>query len=122
MKINYVGSKTDGETAFSDKTEITWFPGDCHEVSADHAEKMLKHPDVFALADEPVGLADAKPAAVLTPAMAEASTLAIEKPAVPLESMTREALQALAKERGVKFHPKHGAPKLIELLAAALPQ
>lgn len=123
LKIKYVGLKTAGEQAFMEQTGLTWMPGYSHDVSVDHAALMLKHPDVFALGDVPqsLGLGDAKPAAVLTPAMIEASTFVIEKPEVPLEAMTREALHALAKARGVKVHHTSGAAKVIEALQAAPP-
>ena len=72
MKIKYVGQKLDGERAFMEVTQLEWFPGDSHEVSDAHAEKMLQYPGVFAMDDEPLtgdqinpveaGLARAKPA------------------------------------------------------------
>jgi hypothetical protein len=52
-KIKYVGLKTGplGETAFSHDTNITWFPGTVKDVPQAIAGRMLRHPDVFALAD-----------------------------------------------------------------------
>ncbi|WP_294767245.1 hypothetical protein [uncultured Rhodoferax sp.] len=49
MQIKYVGAKQDGETAFAEKTGITWFPGDSHAVDDKVAARMLNHPDVFAV-------------------------------------------------------------------------
>ena len=132
-QIKYVGLKMTGEQAFIDDTKLEWFPGDSHEVSAAHAEKMLKHPDVFALADAPVGLADAKPVAVPPhgngndappPANKPGTTIHLPDPdnsLLDLAGMDKAALQALAKAHSVTFHHSHGAPKLIELLQAAFP-
>ncbi|MGE4244006.1 hypothetical protein [Ramlibacter sp.] len=51
-KIQYVGVKKDGETAFVRETGITWFPGTVKTIAdAELVAKMLRHPDVFALAD-----------------------------------------------------------------------
>ena len=107
-QIKYVGLKMTGEQAFIDDTKLEWFPGDSHEVSAAHAEKMLKHPDVFALADK-------------VPPVAETVTARIEDtPTHPdLNSMSREDLHALAKARGVKVHHTSGAAKVIEALQDA---
>ena len=127
-QIKYVGLKTTGEQAFIDDTKLEWFPGDSHEVSAAHAEKMLKHPDVFALADAPVGLADAKPVAVPpngngndAPPPASQEIALPDGPIIELSHRDKAELQALAKEHSVTFHHSHGVPKLIELLQAAFP-
>lgn len=123
-KIKYVGLKTAGEQAFIEDTKLEWFPGDSHEVSAAHAEKMIKHPDVFALADEPVGLADAKPAAVTPPPTDKVVCTLIELPdGSPLDiaGMDKAALQALAKTHGVDVHHSAGAAKVAEALQAAFP-
>lgn len=125
MKLNYVGQKTDGETAFSEKTGITWMPGDSFEVSDAHAALMLNHPDVFALADAEVetaaGLADATPAA---PVAADAGTdtqwaTAPDGTHLLLSDMTKEQLHACAKQYGIEVHPKCGAAKVIEALQSA---
>ena len=51
MKIYYVGTKPDGETAFSPITGITWMPGDSHDIADEKiAIRMLQHPDVFSKA------------------------------------------------------------------------
>lgn len=118
-QIKYVGLKTTGEQAFIDDTKLEWFPGDSHEVSAAHAEKMLKHPDVFALADTVPAAAE-----TVTAKTDETRTFVrVDTPkgqiAVELQTMSREDLHALAKERGVKVHHTSGAAKVIEALQDA---
>lgn len=112
MKIKYVGAKPDGETAFSDKTGITWHPGDVHEVKEAVAAAMLKHPDVFAIdAVEVVPTkADAPISASIT--LADGSVVA-------LDALDKEALHALAKEQGVAIHHAAGSAKVVEALVAA---
>lgn len=121
MKIKYVGVKEDGETAFSRETGLTWMPGDVHEV-ADKAiaAKMITHPDVFAPADEPVGLANAKPAAAPTDETQPAQWANTpDGEAVLLSDMSKEDLHALAKKYEVKVHHSAGAAKVIEALQEA---
>lgn len=50
-RIKYVGLKQNGERAFLKETGIEWFQGDVNDVEDEIAKTMLKHPDVFALAD-----------------------------------------------------------------------
>lgn len=129
-KIKYIGLK-ERETAFSVETSIVWTPDTVESVDLKHVEAMLKHPDVFALADAPVGLADAKPVAVLPdgtgnesapPANKPSTQISIpDGPLVEMSHLDKAGLQALAKAHGVTFHHSHGAPKLIELLQAAFP-
>lgn len=64
-KLQYVGQKKDGERAFKEKTGIEWFPDTVADVPAALAADMLKHPDVFALADADAALSSATP--VTTP-------------------------------------------------------
>lgn len=75
-KIRYVGLKQE-ETAFKDLTGITWAKGAVEPVDIKHVVAMLKHPDVFELAEESIGgLADAKPtpaAQVAIPQLGEAA-------------------------------------------------
>ncbi len=47
MKIQYIGIKRDGETAFKHDTRITWYPGDVNDVQDSIGVLMLRHPDVF---------------------------------------------------------------------------
>ena len=50
--IQYIGNKVGGERAFKEKTGIEWFPGDePKEVKEEHAALMLKHDDIFKVAD-----------------------------------------------------------------------
>lgn len=147
-KIKYVGLKQDGETAFSRDTGITWFQGDSHEVPDGMAKRMLQHPDVFALDDEQPKAEPSKvtlqPAAkVVTPATVAAQTnvepvtetqvstapanitlapgkeVKPEAETVDLTALDKEALHALAKERGVKVHHNAGAETVRKAMAEA---
>lgn len=119
MKIKYVGVKLDGETAFASESGVAlWLDGDSHEVKDAVAAKMLKHPDVFALdeaikADEPVQAVQvAEPVLI--------SETGIPAPGLtPLESMTKEQLQDLAKDKGLKLHHNAGVETLIKAIKAA---
>lgn len=132
MKIKYVGMKQDGETAFSDETRITWFPGSVEDVPDAVAERMLKHPDVFAVHDElltggqvvekpaALSLADAKPVATAhdeTPSTIQLADGAL----LPLNGLDNAALHELAKTHSVNVHHNAGAPKVIAALVAAFP-
>jgi hypothetical protein len=56
INIKYVGLKKHGERAYQELTGIEWFPGSVHPVGAEHANRLLQHPDVFARAsaDQPL--------------------------------------------------------------------
>lgn len=73
-KLKYAGAKSGpvGETAFASETGITWFPGTVKNVSDALAQRMLQHPDVFALAGdkEPESDGDATAEAIEQPAPA----------------------------------------------------
>lgn len=135
-KLKYVGLKKDGERAFQDKTGIEWFPGTVEDVPAALATQMLKHPDVFALADAAdVTLAEAKPAAVVDqtnnpgiPAWAKDGIAA---------GLTDEQLQSLAEaggpdtEAGAKlwleltgkpFHTEPPPPKYVIRMPDGMPR
>lgn len=119
MKIKYVGVKLDGETAFAGESGIAlWLDGDSHEVKDTVAAKMLKHPDVFALDDaikaaEPVQVAQVAESVVMAETGIPASGL------TPLESMTKEQLQELAKAKDLKVHHNAGIDTLIKAIKAA---
>lgn len=118
-KIKYVGLK-ERETAFSVETSIVWTPGAVESVDLKHVATMLKHPDVFALADEPasMGLADKAPAKASV--KTETTAAAVDETEQPaLDTMSREELHALAKARGIKVHHTSGAAKVIEALQDA---
>ena len=125
-KIKYVGLK-ERETAFSVETSIVWTPDAVESVDLKHVALMLKHPDVFALVDAPVGLADAKstePPAPPVNAPTDKGKLVQwantpDGEMVVLSDMSREELHALAKAHGVKVHHTSGASKVIEALQAA---
>lgn len=187
-KLKYVGAKTDGERAFKEKTGIEWFPGTVENVPAALASEMLRHADVFALADDQtpaatslasvstapvtgtststgvptgtdappplpawatrgidIGLTDAqleviaqaggpdtetgaklwldsagKPFHTEPPPPTYVMKTADGMPRV-LDGMDRDALQALAKELGVKVHVNTGVAKVSEALVAAFP-
>lgn len=127
-KIKYVGLK-ERETAFSVETSIVWTPGAVESVDLKHVEAMLKHPDVFALADAPqaMGLADVQPVkADETPKTigevpAKTDRIPADALSPDLTAMSREELHALAKARGVKVHHTSGAAKVIEALQAPHP-
>lgn len=128
MKIKYVGLKPDGETAFSSETGITWFPGDSFDVSDKHGQKMLNHPDVFAIDEstsEPVS--EAKPVAKLS--LAPGAKVELDTPAsITIDGVTHDlnvldldAIHALANELDVKVHHKAGTDKVKAALLAAYP-
>ena len=132
MKIAYVGVKLDGETAFTDKTGITWMPGDSFEVADDVATKMLQHPDVFAK-DE--GKATAKtddttdtsgitlmPGGKVEPTDKPASVLHLaDGTTKDLAGMEKADLHILAKELGVTVHPNAGAATVVAKILEAFP-
>lgn len=119
MKIKYVGVKLDGETAFASESGIAvWLDGDSHEVKDAVAAKMLKHPDVFALdeaikAAEPVQVVKVAESVVIAEAGIPPLGL------TPLESMTKEQLQELAKAKDLKVHHNAGIDTLIKAIKAA---
>jgi len=108
MKIKYVGSKDDGETAFSREpgAPAIWLKGDSHEVSETLAKRMLQHPDVFAMDDDSAIKAKDKPKAN-------------QETADEFSGLTKEQLHAMAKELGVEVHHAAGAAKVTEALRAA---
>jgi len=127
MKIKYVGLKEQGSTAFADKTGIArWMRGDVHDIAdADLVERMLKHPDIFAVVDAKAApkITPAPTAAPVAPAPVQAKdstptaqTLApgaaIEPAAQPvtnqdvvatLDAMDDAAVRAFAKAGGLKI-------------------
>lgn len=132
MKIAYVGVKLDGETAFSDKTGITWMPDDAFEVANDVATKMLQHPDVFAK-DEGKAAAktdDTKDTSGITlsagtkvdPTDKTVSVLHYQDGTTKvLDGLEKEELHALAKQLEVKVHPNAGAANVAAKLLEAFP-
>ncbi len=148
-KIKYVGLKHDGETAFGRETGITWFQGDSHEVPDSVAKRMLNHPDVFAVdsgavkaepapapapapvtlqpviqlqAQEPVTETKVGTEAAnftLAPGAEVASSNEQVAQVVDLALLDKEALHALAKERGIKVHHNAGADTVRKALAEA---
>jgi hypothetical protein len=108
MKIKYVGLKQKC-TAFLAETGITWTPGSAYDVDEKMAAKMLRHPDVFAVAEDEMPPA---PTAAPTPepTAAPAGVTLAPGAAVPtlpvvdmLDAMSDEAVRAYAKDQGLKI-------------------
>lgn len=126
MKIKYVGLKEDGEAAFSNETQITWLPGSVQDVPLAIAQRMLKHPDVFAVDNEPLtgeqikplGLADAK---AFDPVQPPNKIQLADDTFLKLDGLDKATLHAVAKENGVDVHHNAGADKVIAALVAAFP-
>jgi hypothetical protein len=119
LKVRYVGKK-DQETDHLYGTGITWVGlGDVHEVPLTAwAGKMSRHPDVWEVVEEdskPTGLSSLKlpegPGLETNAATARTTT-------VDLTQLHKDALQALAKERGIKVHPNAGTDVLRAKLSA----
>lgn len=134
MKLTYVGTKSNGSTAFKAQTGITWFSGDSHDIKDDVAAKMLKHPDVFKLAEAFPAAQEPKVPSVDTTGMTLAAGSKVEAPAKPahvlhyqdgttkvLDGLEKEELHALAKQLEVKVHPNAGAATVAAKLAEAFP-
>lgn len=104
-RIKYVGTKDDGESAFSRETQITWFPGDSHDMTDAMAARMLQHPDVFA-PDE---------------ATFELAIKLGDGTVKVLDGMDRAELHALAKDLSLGVHHNAGEKKVIDALLDAFP-
>ena len=106
MRIAYIGlkfSKTDNVAG----TGLTWAAGQEHEVAnLDACAKLLRHSDVWALAD-----GAAVPEVPETP---ETGTDDTNKPAEVMPEL--DALRKRLTDLGIKFHHKAGAEKLQALL------
>lgn len=77
--LRYIGTKTDGERAYEDKTGLVWMPGSKHTVSVEHADLLCQHPDVWELTDPQAEATQARAAAdKAIAAAAEAQALADE--------------------------------------------
>jgi hypothetical protein len=130
VKIQYVGLKEGGETAFSNESGIDlWMPGDVHEVKDGVAKRMLQHPDVFAPAGEvtePVVASTVDPSTItLAPGAtvadgeAKGASITVEGQVVDLSGLDKAQLHELAKRLDVEVHHASGAAKVIEALQAA---
>lgn len=98
-KLKYVGLKEGGERAFQEETGIEWLPGSEHDVTPAQAAKMLKHPDVFALADgsetaDTASLAEAKKPAERNPGIPAWAKAGIDA------GLSDEQLESLAQVGG----------------------
>lgn len=106
-QIKYVGVKPDGETAFGSLTGgIVWLPGSSHEIADDVADKMLQHPDVFAV-DEAL-------TTEFIMQLADGTTKV-------LNSMSLDELRELSKEMGLTPHGKAKELSLMTKLVEAFP-
>lgn len=112
MKIKYVGLKEDGEAAFSNETQITWLPGSVQDVPLAIAQRMLKHPDVFAVDDEPLMDKQIVPLQLI---------MLPDGVMHALDDKDKAELHAMAKAHGVDVHHNAGADKVITALVAAFP-
>ena len=110
MKLKYVGLKENGCTAFSKESGVPlWNIGDVHDIKDTAlAGRMLKHPDVFALAEESD---EKKPAA-------EAQTDE-NKTDDGLDALDKAALLQLAKDKGLTIHHASGEDKIRAALREA---
>ena len=111
MRITYIGlkaSKTDNVAG----TGLTWAAGQAHEVpSLDACAKLLRHSDVWALAD-----GAAVPEVPEVPETPETGTDDTNKPAEVMPEL--DALRAKLDGLGIKYHHKAGVKTLQALLEA----
>jgi hypothetical protein len=147
MKLQYVGCKP-FEDAFKSETGVTWAPGVSHEIADPAiAARMLKHPDVFAAADEAKAPAQAPaqdPAPAPEPAkepeqITEAPQadetgnvpnaedqpkaefiMKTENGPLALDALDKDTLKQLAKEAGISVG-NSGADKIRAKLVEAFP-
>lgn len=96
MWIKYVGTKEDGEGAFSKESGYHWFIGDVFEVrDANLARRMLQHPDVFKLAEEHERPAPF-PSPVAAPIAPPPVPVAVATPVAPAGLQAAVPVQTLA--------------------------
>ncbi len=113
MRIKYIGKK-DSRADTVAGTGIVWHgQGDVHEVPDAVAPKLLKHADVWAVADEPASTAGLGDATKL-PAGDDAGSDGDEPlTEAHFAAMNDEQLRAFAKERELKgIHHKLTGEKL----------
>lgn len=127
MKIKYVGLK-DFEDAFHTETGVTWGPDVSHDIKPDIAARMLRHPDVFAMAEadepgdkKPAG--DEKPEGDKVPEAPPAPKFAMQTAdgVLALDELDKETLHKLAKEAGIEVHANAAAKTVAAKLAEAFP-
>ena len=144
MKIKYIGVKVNGCTAFQRESGIKWMQGDEHEIRDELAKRMLRHPDIFAVAQEQEAKKPAitlQPQTPIEPVTVTGDTLApgaeikplgqgegapkflmaAAEGAIVLDDLDKAALHALAKESGVKVHHAAGADTVRRALIEAFP-
>lgn len=105
LLVRHIGLHAKRADTMSGEGTVWYGPGDIKPVSPRAWEILKRYPDLWELVEE-----DEKPTSA-------GATLADADAAVDLAAMDRDALYALAVERGLKPHHKHGADKLRELLA-----
>jgi len=105
MKLKYVGTKDDGETAFAFLTKIpVWMPGDANEIAdPDLVNRMLQHPDVWQPAGE-------GPSTVLAPVVARQVAASTPAAALPTGAGPSLALVPGAVIGAVLDAPKTDGP------------
>lgn len=117
MKLKYVGLK-ERETAFQSETGVEWWPGIEHDIKDEAlCARMLKHPDVFAVADETEPDSDTNPDTEQTKALFMQTAAGV----LDLSKLTRDELHALAKESNITVHHKAKAETVAAKLAEAFP-
>jgi hypothetical protein len=124
MQIKYVGLK-DFEDAFSRESGVTWGPGVEHDIAdEDLAARMLKHPDVFAVADDSVKELEEQGApAQDTPEdqpQKPQFVMQTEEGALVLDFLDKDTLKQLAKEADISVG-NSGPDKIRQKLAEAFP-
>lgn len=142
MKIKYVGLKQ-FEDAFEAETAVTWGPDVEHDIAdPDLCARMLKHPDVFAVAgstvkepaskakvdavtvtpvDEPIPV-EPDHEQVATPEGDKGAkhVMQTEKGPLVLDALDKDTLKALAKELDVAVG-NSGEDKIRQKLVEAFP-
>lgn len=111
MKIKYVGIKEGGEAAFSSESGVSlWMSGDVHDIKdTTVAGRMLKHPDVFALAEDSD---EKKPDS-------EVKNDNGDKIDDGLDALDKAALLQIAKDKGLTIHHASGKDKIRTALREA---
>lgn len=107
IQVRYIGVKPKQTDCIAGTGTVWNGPGDVKPVPIKAWEQFRKHPTVYELVDDEV---QSVPAAGMT--LADADT------PPDMNAMDRDALFALATERGLAPHHKAGKAKLIEMLEA----
>lgn len=118
--VEYIGDKPHGrlDTVNAGATTFWRGKGDVQEVTDEHAEALLKHPNVWRLASmSMLPPAAAKPAAEQPSEQPAEPTLAA---AVPLEAMDDNEVREFARARGINVDLRKRGAKLRESVRAEM--